>query len=118
MNKLLLTATFVLASGTCFAQKKQDMQHDGRQPKDLIPKPATLPIAILSTDPIAKEDKLDNSWTFTNARILLHGSDTLTCEVMVCRQDVWLFKSNVRITSPDGLVVRANELAISALPKK
>jgi hypothetical protein len=117
VNKILLTTVLALAISTCYAQKKQDPKRADQTPKELAAPVQLTPIAIISTDPAAKEDKLDNSWTFTNAKILLHGTDTLSCDVMICRPDIWLFKSNVRITSPDGLVVRANELAINAVPK-
>ncbi len=113
MNRLVLTSILVFACTAAFAQKD-----DHRKPKTLAAPPQATPIKILYTDSTATENKKENSWKFTNARLLLHGTDTLTCGVMICKPEAWKFMNNVKVTSPDGLVMHANEMTIDAKPKK
>ena len=110
----MLTSLLVLAGSTCFAQKG----NDHNKPKTLVAPPKATPITILFTDSTARENKQDNSWTFTHAKLLLHGTDTLTCDVMICKPESWKFINNVRVASPDGLVLHAQELTVDAQPKK
>lgn len=113
MNKLVLTSILAFTCTAAFAQKDEH-----RKPKTLAAPPQVTPIKILYTDSTATENKKENSWKFTNARLLLHGTDTLTCDVMICKPEAWKFMNNVRVTSPDGLVMHANEMTIDAKPKK
>ena len=113
MKKFLLITLVACPFTSIFAQKSQH----GAKPTTIIPQQAT-PIRILYTDSTARENKQENSWTFTHAKLLLHNSDTLNCDVMICKPDTWQFRGNVRVASPDGLVLHANEMAIDARPKK
>jgi hypothetical protein len=107
--KLILLPAFICLSTLAYAQKT-----NGQKPQAK----AAPSIQILATDPTAKENKQDNSWMFTKAKLLLHGTDTLYCDTMICKPEHWTFLSNVRLLSPDGLTLHTTRMVIDARPKK
>lgn len=52
------------------------------------------------------------------AKALLEGRDTLSCDTMIMRKNLTEFRHNVKLTSPDGMILHSEHMILNNRDEK